>query len=102
MLQLADGFRLDLPDALAGHLEGPGDLFEGVRVAVAQAIPKLDDLSFAVGQSLEHLLDLVLEHLLRRGVDRRLDAVVLDEVAEIAILALADRPVETDRVPADF
>ena len=28
-------------------------------------------------------------------------AVVLDELAEIAVLALADRPVEADRVPAD-
>src|SRR5205807_4384948 len=72
------------------------------RVAVAEAVPQLDDLALAVGQGLEHLLDFVLEHLLRGRADRRLDAIVLNEVAEIAVLALADRPVEADRVPADL
>jgi hypothetical protein len=65
MLQLADGLGLDLPDALAGDLEDAADLFERVGVAVADAVAQLDDLALAVGQRLEHLLDLVLEHLLR-------------------------------------
>src|SRR3954447_3936185 len=62
VLQLADGLRLDLADALAGDLENPADLFERVGVAVAQAVAELDDLALAVGERLEHALDLVLEH----------------------------------------
>ena len=54
--------------------------------------------ALAVGQGLEHLVDLLLEHLLGRGVDRALGGLVLDEVAEVAVLALADRAVERDRV----
>ena len=102
MLQLADGLGLDLADALAGDLEDPADLFERVGVAVADAVAQLDDLALAVGQRLEHLLDLVLEHLLRGGADRALGRLVLDEVAEVAVLALADRAVEADRVLADL
>src|SRR5262245_61903413 len=102
VLQLPHGLRLDLADALACHLEDPADLFEGVRVAVAEAVAQLDDLALAVGQRLQYALDLVLEHFVPGSADRRLDAVVLDEVAEVAVLALADRPVQADRVPADL
>src|SRR5262249_25967495 len=97
VLQLADGLGLDLPDPLAGDLEDPADLLERVGVAVAQAVPQLDDLALAVGQGLEHLVGLLLEHLLGGGVDRALGGLVLDEVAEVAVLALADRAVEADR-----
>src|SRR5437660_2439494 len=102
VLQLTHRLGLDLADTLARHLEDAADFLERVGVAVAQAIAELDDLALAVGQRLEHLLDLVLEHLLRRGADRRLRPVVLDEVAEVAVLALADRPIQADRVPADL
>src|SRR2546429_7343065 len=44
----------------------------------------------------------ILQHLLRRRLHRRLGRIVLDEVAEIAVLALADRPVQADRVAADL
>ena len=57
VLQLADGFGLDLADALAGDLEDAADFFERVGVAVADAVAQLDDLALAVGQRLEHLLD---------------------------------------------
>src|SRR5579871_2554767 len=102
VLELADCLGLDLADALARHLEDPADFLQGVRVPVAQAVAELDDLPLTVGQGLEHLLDLVLEHLVGGGADRRLDAVVLDEVAEVAVLAFADGPVEADRVAADL
>src|SRR6266511_39067 len=62
VLQFSDGLGLDLPDALAGDLEDPSDLFEGIGVAIAQAVAELDDLALAVGQGLEDLVDLLLEH----------------------------------------
>src|SRR5262249_19756979 len=102
MLEVPHGLGLDLADPLAGHLEDPADLFERIGVAVAEAVAELDDLALAVGEGLEDRVDLLLEHLLGRGVDRALGGLVLDEVAEVAVLALADRPVERDRVPADL
>src|SRR3954464_2653523 len=48
MLQLADRLGLDLADPLAGDLEDPAHLFEGVGVAVAQAVAELDDLALAI------------------------------------------------------
>src|SRR5205823_2111659 len=41
-------------------------------------------------------------HFLGGGADRRFGAVILDEVAEVAVFALADRAVEADRMPADL
>src|SRR5262249_41556870 len=102
MLQLAYGLGLDLADPLARHLEDAAHLLQRVGVAVAETVTQLDDLPLAVGQRLQHLLDLVLEHLLRRGLHRRFGRVVLDEVAEIAVLAFADRPIQADGVPADL
>src|SRR5690606_26558226 len=101
VLQFPDGLGLDLADALAGDLEDPAHLLQGVGVAVAQTVAELDDLALAVGEGLQDLVDLVLEHLLGGGVDRALDGLVLDEVAEVAVLALADGPIQRDRVPAD-
>src|SRR5947209_8720584 len=102
MLQLANRLGLDLADALAGDFENSAHFFKGVCVAVAQAIPKLDNLALAVGEGLEHLFDLVLEHFLSGGADGRFGAIVLDEVAEIAILAFTNRAVEADGMPADL
>jgi hypothetical protein len=101
VLELADGLGLDLADALAGDLEDAADLFEGVGVAVADAVAELDDLALAVGQRLEHLLD-ALRSISCAAVSTGASAVVLDEVAEVAVLALADRAVERDRVAADL
>src|SRR5262245_29291077 len=100
MLQLAHRLRLDLANALARHLEDAAHLFQRVRVTVAQAVTQLDDLALAIRQGLEHLIDLVLEHLLRGRLHRRFGGVVFDEIAEIAVLALADGTIETDRRPA--
>src|SRR5262245_48969986 len=63
VLKLADGLGLDLADALARDLEDPADLFEGVCVPVADAVAELDDLTLAVSERAEHLLDALLEHV---------------------------------------
>src|SRR5262249_37073424 len=102
VLELADGLGLDLADAFARHLEDAADLLEGVGVAVAEAVAELYDLALAVGQGLQDLVDLLLEHLLGGGVDRALGRLVLDEVAEVAVLALADGPVQRDGMAGDL
>src|SRR5262249_5879505 len=82
--------------------EDAAHLFQRICVAVAEAVAQLDDLPLAIGQRLQHLLDFVLEHLLGSGANGRFDGVVFDEVAEVAVLALAHRPIQGDGVPADF
>jgi len=101
VLQLAERLGLDLPHALASDLEDPPDLFERVSVAIAKAISQADNLPLAEGQRFEQPLDLLPQHAVRGRDDRAFRAGIFDEFAEAAILALAHRPIETDRVPAD-
>ena len=102
MLELSDGLGLDLPDALARDLEDASDLFEGVGVPVPDAVAQFEDLALAVGERLEELLDALAEHVLCGCVRRRGLAFVLDELAEVAVVALADGPVDADGVAADL
>ena len=100
LLQLADGLGLDLADTFAGHLEDVAHLFQGVAVAVAQAVAELDNLPLAVAERLEHLGDSRAKHLLGRADSRAAGAAVGQQIAEMAVLAVAHRPVEADRVAA--
>src|SRR5215510_7300025 len=100
--QLAHGLGLDLAHALARHAEDATDLFQGVGIAVADAVAQLDDLALAEGERVEHLVDALAQHLVPGGLHRALDRLVLDEVAEIAVVGVADRPVERDRVLGDL
>src|SRR6185436_9649169 len=100
--QLAQRLGLDLADPLAGDVELLADLLEGPRPAVLEAEPELEHASFAARQRVEHRLDLLLEELVRRGLGRRQRAPVLDEVAEVGVLLLADRRLERDRLLRDL
>src|SRR3990172_12174193 len=59
--QLAQCFRFDLADALAGYREALADLFERALAAVFQAKAHLDDLLFARRQRLQHPRRLLLQ-----------------------------------------
>ena len=100
MLQLADGLVLHLAHALARDLEDAAHFLEGVGVAVADAVAELQDLALAVGEGAQDVVDPLAQELAGGGLVRAGLALVLDEVAEVAVLALADRAVERDRVTA--
>src|SRR5690606_36869085 len=102
VLQFAYGLGLELADALARDLEDAAALFERVGVAIADAVAKLDDLALAVGEGLEDALDPLLEHLLGRGVGGCALGLVFNEVAEVAVFALARRAIEAHRLLADL
>src|SRR5438309_2276803 len=102
MLQLADRLGFNLPHAFARDLKDAAYLFQRVGVAVAQAVAELDDLTLAIGERLEDLLDFVLEHFLRGGAHRRFGAVVFNKVAEVTVFAFAYRPIEADGMPANL
>src|SRR5262249_26219792 len=98
LLELADGFGFDLANAFAGNLEDVTDFFEGVAVAVAEAVAELDDFAFAVAQGLEDLVDPTAEHLLAGAGGGAFRRAVGDQIAEVAVFAVADGPIETDRI----
>ena len=45
VLELLDGFSLDLPDALAGDLEDLSDFLQGVSIPCADPVSQLQDLT---------------------------------------------------------
>src|SRR5262245_45576334 len=102
MLQLANGFSLDLAHTLAGDLEDPADLFQRVGVAILQSIPQADDLPLPPGERLEQALDLLPQDALVGAVHGVVAGVVLDELAKARILAVTHGPIEADRMPADI
>src|SRR4051812_10970239 len=100
--QLAERFRLDLADALARDAELATYLFERPLAAVVQAEAKLEHAALAAGEAVEHFFDLLFEQLEGGHLGRRGRALVLDEVAEVAILFLANRRLQRDRLLRDL
>src|SRR5690349_3974124 len=102
MAQLAERLRLDLADPLAGHVELLAHLLEGPGTPVLEAEAQLEHAPLAARQGVEHALDLLLEELVRGGLGRRQGAAILDEVAEVGVLLLADRRLQGDRLLRDL
>src|SRR3954471_12866916 len=98
MTQLRQRLRLDLPDPLSGDPELLADLLERARVAVDEAEAQLDDLLLPVRERVQDRVELVLEQEERRGADRHDGVAVLDEVAEVGVLLLADRRLQRHRL----
>src|SRR6266699_7306577 len=61
MAQLGHRLRLDLPDPLPGDAVDLADLVERLRLTVRQAEPHRDDPRFALGERVEHRVQLLLE-----------------------------------------
>src|SRR5207302_10380654 len=102
MAELAGRLRLDLADAFAGDAELLAHLFQGARAAVVEPEAQLEDLPLARRQGVEHPLQLLLQHRERGGLRRREGVLILDEVAEVAVLLLADRRLQRDRFLGDL
>src|SRR5205085_8646635 len=95
--QLAQRLGLDLAYALARHVEVLADLFERVLLALrAEAVAEFDDDLLARAKGSEHgVCDRAQVGRDNRvgGADARL---ILDEVAEVRILFLADGSFQRD------
>src|SRR4051794_6764147 len=100
--QLAQRLRLDLADALTGDVELLADLLERACAPVLEAEPQLEDTTLAAGQRVEDGFDLLLQQLVRRRLGRGERPAILDEVAEVGVLLLADRRLERDRLLRDL
>ena len=100
--ELAERLRLDLADPLAGDVELLAHLLEGPGAPVLEPEPELQHAPLAAGQRVEDRLDLLLEELVRGRLGRGQRPAVLDEVAEVGVLLLADRRLERDRLLGDL
>src|SRR5262249_40019598 len=100
--QLAERLGFNLADALARYVELLTDLFQGVLAAVAEAEPHLDDLLLARAERLHHGFRLLAQIQFNDGLRGRQHSAVFDEVAEMAVLFLADRGFERDGFLGDF
>src|SRR6266545_1643064 len=96
MLQLAQRLRLDLPDALARHRELLADFFQRVVGVHADAEAHAKNALLAWCERGEHPRRGLAQVRLDRGVDRQDRVFVLDEIAEMRILLVADRRLERE------
>ena len=99
--QLGERLGLDLADPLAGDAELAADLLERLGLAAVEAEAQPHDLLLALGQLAEHVADGLRQHHPRRRVGGAVGRGVLDEVAEVGLVLLADRRVERQRVERD-
>ena len=102
MAQLPERLGLDLPDPLAGHVELLPDLFQGVIAAVPDPEAQAQDAFLAGGERLQHFLGLPLQVEPDHRLDGRHRRLVLDEVAQVRILFLADGGLQGDRLLRDL
>src|SRR4029077_8677517 len=100
--QLAKGRRLDLPDPLAGQAHATADFLERAWLVVNESEAQLDHSALARAKRGENVLDLVAEHRLRGGLERRNRHLVLDEITQVRILFLADGRLEGHRLLRDL
>src|SRR6478736_3344107 len=98
--KLAERDRLDLADALARETELLGHFLERAGVPVLETEAQRQDTALSAVERVEHGLDLLAEHGLRRRVVRGDGTCVLDEVTEERVLFLADRRLEGHRFAA--
>src|SRR5690606_29476649 len=96
--QLRHGLRLDLTDPLTGHTEGVADLVQRLGLTVAETETHPDDTGLTLGERIQQLLELTLQHREADGVRRDDGLGVLDEVTEVAVAVLAERGVQRDRL----
>src|SRR5262245_4367565 len=102
MTELAQRLRLDLAYPLAGHGEILPDLFERVLAAVRESKAQAEHLFFPRRQRVEDLVGLLAQGESDDRLDRRDDLLVLDEIAQMTVLFLADRRLERDRLLGDL
>src|ERR1022692_5064256 len=102
MAHLAERLGLNLPDAFAGDIELLADLLQRARVAIPQAKTQLQNPALAFVQAAQHVAQFALQEAETGQVQRAFGGLVLDEIAEVRILAVAHRRLQRDRLLCHF
>src|SRR5215470_16747720 len=90
MTQLAERLGLDLADALPRDGEVLAHFFQRVLAAVREAEAQTEHLLLARRERVQHLVGLLPEREPDHALHGGAHLLVLDEVAEVAVLLLAD------------
>src|SRR5437773_11403454 len=98
MPHFSQRFRFDLANALPRDLKLPAYFLEGSAVSIDQPKPLLEHLPLAFSQSLENILDLLLQQNNSSHIARVFVALILDKVAKIGFLALPHGFLQRDRL----
>src|SRR4051794_27072725 len=96
-LKLLERLVLDLPDPLAGDVEGAADLVQGPRMLAAEPVTELEHATLAVGEVLEGLLQRLLGEQLSGALEGGLGSLICDELTELRLLLVANRLLQRDR-----
>ena len=88
--ELAQSLRLDLADTFTGDVELFAGFLKGVRMAVGESEAHREHALLTGSEGLEHMSELLFEQSRGSGVCRGGSVVIGDEVAEMAVLLLAD------------
>ena len=95
---LAQCLCFNLADTFAGDVELLANFLQRVRLSILQPETKADDLLLARGQCVQHFLQLFAHHGVGRHLRRRGRVLILDEVAQMAVLFLANRGFQRHRL----
>src|SRR5262245_2067535 len=101
MAQLAQRLRLDLPDPLPGDREAQPDLLQRQVGRLPDPEPEPQDLLLTRRERAQDLTGLAAQVARQRRVEGGDRPLVLDEVAEVAVVLLPDRCLERDRLAGD-
>ena len=98
MAKLSERLGFDLTDTLTRNVEFLADFLKGAGTAVIQTEPQAKDLLFSLCQRAQHFNELLFQK--RKGccICRDRNIVILNKISEMAVLLLADRCLEGDRL----
>src|SRR6266852_9494233 len=94
MAELAERLGLDLPDALAGDGEVLAHFLQRVLAAVGEPEAESEHLFFTWRERVQNPVGLLAQGQPDHALHGRAHLLVLDEVAQVAVLLLADRSEE--------
>src|SRR5271169_3111255 len=98
MAHLAQRFGFDLTDALASDFKADSDLFQRLWLPVEKSKALDEHGSFAIRKGRENFAHLVFQDRIARRFRWGFDRCVFEEVAELALAAIADFGLERNRV----
>src|SRR5215469_12428145 len=96
MPHFPEGLGFYLSDAFSGDFELPADFFEGAAVTIYEAKSLFEYLTFAFGQSVQHVTNLLAQQDDSGHIAGILSPFVFDEIAETRILTVTYRRLQRD------
>src|SRR4029077_17941477 len=100
--QFTQGLSFDLPDTFAGHFEILTDFFESMVGGFADTKTLPQNLFFPWRERFQCTVDLALEIVPNRRLQRRHRLFVFDKVPQMAVFLLTDRGLQRNRLARDF